>query len=281
VVAPPVEGALAPDLAGRPKVEPLREIPGMRRRERTWKDEVRDRVRHRRKDRGGGELPLFPEELESTPRPDATPEANEVEQPAGPGPEPVDLADADADDVDLDLPLHMGGEPTLRTEPTLEPDAPPPPIPMREATAAAAQPTLTPVERPARPLERAQAAVIDVGLLLGLWVLIAYFASRAAHVPVERLSPVWGWLAGYLAALGLVYATYFTSVTGQTLGKLALGLRVVDVAGQPPSAPRALARAALGSIGVAAVFLGLLPVLFDPAKRALHDRLFRTRVVKG
>ena len=61
----------------------------------------------------------------------------------------------------------------------------------------------------------------------------------------------------------------------------ALGLRVVDVAGQPPPALRALARAALGAIGVAAAFLGLLPVLFDPAKRALHDRLLGTRVVKG
>lgn len=265
---------MAPDLAGRPKVEPLREIPGMRRRERTWKDEVRDRVRHRRKERGGGELPLFPEEPEGdAARLGAIREENEVEPAAGPDPEPVELADAD-----LDLPLHSGEEPTPRTEPrALEPE-PPAPIPMREAPAATALP---PVERPARPLERAQAAVMDVGLLLGLWALIVYFASRAAHVPVEGLSPVWAWLAGYLAALGLVYATYFTSVTGQTLGKLALGLRVVDVAGQPPSATRALARAALGSLGVAVVFLGLLPVLFDPAKRALHDRLFRTRVVKG
>ena len=55
---PPVtEGALAPDPA---RAEPLREIPGLRKRERTWKDEVRERVRERRKFRGApGELPLF------------------------------------------------------------------------------------------------------------------------------------------------------------------------------------------------------------------------------
>lgn len=280
LVAPPVEGALAPDpLASRAKVEPLREIPGMRKRERTWKDEVRDRVRHRRQERGGGELPLFPDELES--------DAAGLDPPAGTsdpgtppdaGPDAIELGDAD-----LDLPLHSSrGGPPLRVElPAREPEAVSQPLPKRDEPGRAVDDSRRPVERPARPAERAQAAVIDVGLLMALWALIVYFASRAAHVSVEGLSAVWPWLAGYLAALGLVYATYFTSVTGQTVGKLALGLRVVDVAGQPPRALRALARVTLGSVGVAAAFLGLLPVLFDPARRALHDRLLRTRVIKG
>jgi uncharacterized RDD family membrane protein YckC len=280
LVSPPVEGALAPDPhSSGSKIEPLREIPGMRKRERTWKDEVRERVRHRRQERGGGGLPLFPDELESDASGiDPFPEPSDLVKPADAGPESIEL-----DDSDLDLPLHAGGgSPALRTElPAREPE------PSAVYVAALEEPTVTPdelrrpVERPARPAERAQAAVIDVGLLLGLWALIVYFASRAAHVSVEGLSAVWPWLTAYLAALGLLYATYFTSVTGQTLGKLALGLRVVDVAGQPPRALRALARAALGSIGIAAAFLGLLPVLFDPAKRALHDRLLRTRVIKG
>jgi uncharacterized RDD family membrane protein YckC len=277
VLAPPVEGALAPDLGGRSRTEPLRQIPGMRKRDRTWKDEVRDRVRHRRKERGGAELPLFPEEPEGEPaRP--SPVSDAIAAEPGADDPPADLVV----DPDLDLPLRSEDEPELRSEPrALEPEPLPPPASMWEEATATAEESLPPVERPARPLERAQAAVMDVGLLLGISALIVYFASRAAHVPVEGLSPVWPWLAGYLAALGLVYATYFTSVTGQTLGKLALDLRVVDVAGQPPSATRALVRAALGSLGVAVAFLGLLPVLFDPAKRALHDRLLRTRVVKG
>jgi hypothetical protein len=36
-----------------------------------------------------------------------------------------------------------------------------------------------------------------------------------------------------------------------------------------------------GSFGVLAAGAGLLPMLFDPARRALHDRVFRTRVIKG
>jgi uncharacterized RDD family membrane protein YckC len=74
---------------------------------------------------------------------------------------------------------------------------------------------------------------------------------------------------------------YFTGVTGQTLGKLALGLRVVTSNGQPPGPVKALGRALVGVIGIALAFGGLVPVLFDPATRALHDRLLKTRVIKG
>jgi uncharacterized RDD family membrane protein YckC len=137
------------------------------------------------------------------------------------------------------------------------------------------------IERPAGPFERAQAAVLDLGVVVGLWALVVYFASRAAHTSLVGLAPSWRWLAIYLAGLGLGYATYFTGVTGQTLGKLAFGLRVVTTDGQPPGPLKALGRAVLGVLGIVAAFAGLLPILFDPAKRALHDRLLRTRVVKG
>jgi uncharacterized RDD family membrane protein YckC len=36
----------------------------------------------------------------------------------------------------------------------------------------------------------------------------------------------------------------------------------------------------LGCAGLAALMLGALPMFFDPARRALHDRLLRTRVVR-
>ena len=87
--------------------------------------------------------------------------------------------------------------------------------------------------------------------------------------------------SGYLAFLGVAYATYFTGTTGQTLGKMIFDLRVVDTAGQPPGYLRAMLRAALGALSVAAVGLGVLPMAFDPARRALHDRAFRTRVIRG
>jgi uncharacterized RDD family membrane protein YckC len=62
---------------------------------------------------------------------------------------------------------------------------------------------------------------------------------------------------------------------------MAAGLRVVDAGGQPPGYFRAFTRAVFGAGGVLAAGAGLLPMWFDPARRALHDRLFRTRVIKG
>ena len=43
----------------REKVEPLRDIPGLPKKERTWRDEVQERVRKRRKKRAQSSLPLF------------------------------------------------------------------------------------------------------------------------------------------------------------------------------------------------------------------------------
>ena len=142
-------------------------------------------------------------------------------------------------------------------------------------------PESRPVERPALLAERLRAAAVDVALLSGLWSVVVYFASRAARVSLMGLFPAWPWLTGYLAFLGLVYAAYFTGTTGQTLGKIVFALRVVDTAGQPPGYSRALARAALGTLSVLAAGLGLVPMAFDPARRALHDRAFRTRVIRG
>ena len=140
---------------------------------------------------------------------------------------------------------------------------------------------LPPVERPAQFGERLQAGGIDAAILGGLYAVIVYFASRAAHASVEALVPAWPWLAGYLAFLGLVYAAWFTGMHGQTPGKMLLGLHVKTHAGECPGWGAAGLRAAAGALGIGLAGLGILPLFFDPARRALHDRLLRTRVVKA
>ncbi|MBI3932853.1 MAG: RDD family protein [Acidobacteria bacterium] len=291
IVSPPVEGSLAPDpLAGAPpreKVEPLREIPGLRKREKTWKDEVRERVRQRRRTRTGEEdLPLFRE----------TQDEDSPEEPGAPRPRPSESAHPDpyavTERVQLERLDEMVADLALRPEPrpTLDEDA------VGDGSAEEGDvgrspaadwprgvevaPALPPVERPAHPGERLQAAVVDLALLVALWSVVVYFAGRAAQVPVEELLPAWPYLGAYLATLGLVYAAYFTGTTGQTLGKIVTGLRVVDTAGRPPGYARAFLRAGVAALGILTVGAGLLPMLVDPARRALHDRLLRTRVVK-
>ncbi len=320
MVAPSVVGALAPDPAratppSRPKgaANAMREVPALRRREPTWKDEVRDRVQRRRK-RKAGELPLFdvPETAALEPEAEAdTPQAPEPvaaavepgDSPAveagpsllGDEPAPADAIEAPRRfslDEDEDEPAPVrGSEPPPADE---EPDLPLRSTPEFQEPAAEeghepdledvwvprieAQPR--PVERPAPFADRFEAAAVDAGLLALLYATVIYFASRTAQAELPTLFHAWPWLVGYLAFLGLGYAAWFTGTTGQTPGKMLFSLRVVESDGQPPGYWRSLLRAALGFAGSALLGLGAVPQFFDPARRALHDRLLRTRVVK-
>ena len=84
--------------------------------------------------------------------------------------------------------------------------------------------------------------------------------------------------------LNVAYELVFTTVLGGTLGKQALGLRVVDEAtGRYPVPLRSLVRAVVPLAGsLLRGFASLLvygPALFDDRKRGLHDRAARTTVV--
>jgi uncharacterized RDD family membrane protein YckC len=294
----------------------------MKKRERTWQDEVKDRVRSRRQRRSGGaDLPLFTEDEPATP-PSVEPardengpagDVREAEPPVvearrrGPEDEPrVERDDeppvaearlfSPAEGELQDLPLRVPDPPDTAEPERLSPPAPPAEVLSSldddlalEETAPGADDDWElpskpkeprPVERPALPQERLQAAAVDMALLVTVWTVVVYFASRAAHVSLAALRPSWPWLLAYLAFLGLVYASYFTGTTGQTLGKMVTGLRVLQASNRPPGYLRAFVRAGVGAVGILAAGLGQLPMLFDPARRALHDRLFGTRVVK-
>ncbi len=292
-----MEGALAPLPAAitppaRMKEGPGRDSAATKKRDRSWQDEVKDRMRHRRQRRAGGaELPLFDEPPASpAPAPTAEPEVPEPEARETPPSEASLLPPPES--YLQDLPLYRAEVP----EPPTPTPQPTPPAPREEdeidegdivqgreeewLELPSRPPEARPVERPALPQERLQAAFVDLALLTAMWTLVVYFASRAAHVPVSSLRPSWPWLVGYLAFLGLVYASYFTGTTGQTLGKMVTGLRVLHVSGRAPGYLRSFLRAGAGAVGILSAGLGQIPMMFDPARRALHDRLFGTRVVK-
>ncbi len=80
--------------------------------------------------------------------------------------------------------------------------------------------------------------------------------------------------------LTIGYTTYFLGAYGATPGKMACGLRVVTPDGEKISYARACGRCFAEFVSSIILGIGYLMVIFDEEKRALHDRICDTRVVK-
>jgi uncharacterized RDD family membrane protein YckC len=128
---------------------------------------------------------------------------------------------------------------------------------------------------------RAVAGMLDLLLLVGLDAAILYFTLRICHlsfadVLILPLAP----LIAFLVALDGGYFVAFTAVGGQTIGKMAASLKVIGEEGGAVEPGQAVARAAGYYVSLLTAGLGFVPALFGPSRRALHDRLARTRVVR-
>jgi uncharacterized RDD family membrane protein YckC len=130
-------------------------------------------------------------------------------------------------------------------------------------------------------VRRLSAALADVVLLGTMHAITLYFTLRLCGLTTEdwRALPLLPLLAFFLI-VDAAYLVAFTTAGGQTIGKMALGLKVVADDEQGVSAGTA-ARRALGAIASALCLgAGLLPALLNEDRRALHDRLAGTRVVR-
>lgn len=81
-------------------------------------------------------------------------------------------------------------------------------------------------------------------------------------------------------AIGLVYWTWMTSAKGGTLGKLALGLRVVDDNGMHLGFGRSIGRYFAAMLSGCLCAIGYLMAGFHAQKRGLHDLIAGTYVVR-
>ncbi len=82
-------------------------------------------------------------------------------------------------------------------------------------------------------------------------------------------------------ALAVAYEAYFLTTKGATLGKIALGLKVVRADGGPITMGLAIGRYFATILSAMILMIGYIMAAFDPQKRALHDRLCNTYVVYG
>lgn len=135
-------------------------------------------------------------------------------------------------------------------------------------------------------------AILIDGLILGcIGIVVNLFWSGSLLAPAVGRRPVTpGFESGRFVEvfalsmfvnllLGAAYQAYFLSTRGATVGKLALGLRVITANGGPISPGRAIARYLCYHLDNFTLCIGYIIAGFDSEKRALHDHICGTRVI--
>lgn len=131
---------------------------------------------------------------------------------------------------------------------------------------------------------RLLAGLVDVLILGSIGLVVLYltlkvcgleFAGAAAIPPLP--------FASFLLLVAGGYFTLFTAAGGQTIGKMAAGIRVVAMGGDAARVPlgHSVLRATAYLVSALPAGLGFLPALLGAERRAIHDRLADTRVVKA
>jgi len=123
---------------------------------------------------------------------------------------------------------------------------------------------------------RVGAKFID-GIVLSVVTLALGFAGNLVTSNVIASSILQNILS-FVLSVG--YVTYFLGAYSATPGKMACGLRVVRPDGEKISYGRACGRCFAEFVSSLILGIGYLMVIFDEEKRALHDRICDTRVVK-
>jgi uncharacterized RDD family membrane protein YckC len=179
-------------------------------------------------------------------------------------------------------------EPALDLD-SLEPDV----APLRHAPwlpKAELRPRVRPETRPdarivlpAGMIPRLFAGLVDAGILIFVCSVVVYITLEVCGLRLDQLQtlPIPP-LAGFLLLLIGGYFVLLTAAGGQTIGKMAAGIRVVPMdSTDRVSLGNSTMRAAGYLVSLLPVGLGLVPALVHADRRTLHDRLADTRVVKA
>jgi uncharacterized RDD family membrane protein YckC len=118
------------------------------------------------------------------------------------------------------------------------------------------------------------ACLLD-GIVLTAVTFLIYFA-----LDVDFVNPPVG-LQLLMILLQFAYYVVLTVRLGQTLGKMAVGIKVVRVDGGPNGWGSILLRETIGKIVSSLILMiGYIMAAFSKKKQALHDHMARTYVIK-
>lgn len=133
----------------------------------------------------------------------------------------------------------------------------------------------------AGPVSRAAAAAIDVGVVLASYSLgvgiVGFLAQALLDVSLEDGTGLVATLA--LLSWGAVYVVTGTAVTGRTIGKAVVGLKVVARDGRPVRPRACVVRVLVLPLSTSFFAIGALLIVLRRDHRALHDLIARTAVV--
>jgi uncharacterized RDD family membrane protein YckC len=132
--------------------------------------------------------------------------------------------------------------------------------------------------RPAGFWIRVVAAAIDFALFFVVETSYRAIARVTTGIDVRDTWTLTPMLWGFTLLFAGAYTTALHAAWGQTLGKMIVGVRVVDLDGEPPAIGTALLRYVGYFASLATVFLGYIMAGLRNDKRALHDLIAGTRV---
>ena len=89
-------------------------------------------------------------------------------------------------------------------------------------------------------------------------------------------------VSGLTTLIGIAYIVgLWTYWGGQTIGKKAMGIKVVKADGTPFGLVPAIIRYVGYIVSAVVILLGFIWILFDPDKQGWHDKIAGTYVVKA
>lgn len=146
------------------------------------------------------------------------------------------------------------------------------PAPPAEAPAPASrQARVYPLDH-ASPLLRLYAAAVDFAVIIVLFItlhMVTQGRVAASDAAPQDIFIFFG------------YFIFTTGFLGQTAGKFAAGIIVVDREGRVPGLPLAIPREMLGKfVSVVTLGIGFAWILYDHEHQGLHDKIAGTYVVR-
>ncbi len=127
-------------------------------------------------------------------------------------------------------------------------------------------------------LRRLVAYIVDAVLLYSIFFVLALLLGDSGMDPqTGAINPVLDLLA--LLISWLYFALMESSARQATLGKMAIGIKVTDLEGNPIAFPQATGRFFGKILSTLLLLIGYIMVAFTEKKQGLHDILAKTLVL--